>query len=499
MWAKLGLPCVMISCCGLLATAAAQQSGPEQAVHWQTNLNSARQQAMQSNRLVLIHFWSENCPPCVQMERDIFARPDAAAALEANYVPVKINVLSSPFTSKQWGVGSTPSEIILRPDGQVIERLSGGATVEQYLGKLNQIAVAVRNPRPSAPLVQIPGGPAPGAVGPDPSAAVADRRAAVTPFINPPFMGRVGDLRPQAPLGDGRMQSPPGVALQGPPPAVDPRTMANDPPDGAAARQPITMPGQPRIGDPFTPANPQRPSVPSPAGVDRRVADMAPGGPAVDPAVQPWSANRTSNAFPAEPGNSSAVATASAVSADRKLQEQLGLSERKLERPGATADRAAATAPPPGSPPMALDGYCAVTVTEKERWVKGDPRWGVIHRGRTYLFVGPEEAARFYDDPDHYAPMYSGYDVVAEADSGQKLPGRREYGAWYEGRMYLFATEANYKKFDQNAGYYAKLATQAVSGNAHRPSSSTPPAGDMGANLGPGASAPRDTAGLRLR
>ena len=52
-------------------------------------------------------------------------------------------------------------------------------------------------------------------------------------------------------------------------------------------------------------------------------------------------------------------------------------------------------------PSLVLEGYCPVTLTEKQQWVLGDHRWGATHRGSMYLFLGPEEQRRFLADPDH--------------------------------------------------------------------------------------------------
>jgi protein disulfide-isomerase len=122
----------------------------------------------------------------------------------------------------------------------------------------------------------------------------------------------------------------------------------------------------------------------------------------------------------------------------------------------------------PANPPLGLDGYCPVVLSEKERWVRGDPRYGVIHRGKTYLFAGPEEAKRFFADPDRYAPVLSGIDVVVAVDENRQVPGKREYGAWYDGRMYLFSSEASFRKFDQDPGRYSAAATQVAQASSRR-------------------------------
>ncbi len=82
----------------------------------------------------------------------------------------------------------------------------------------------------------------------------------------------------------------------------------------------------------------------------------------------------------------------------------------KLVQPAPPARPSAFVAPaPPGaepgpnSAPLALDGFCPVTLAEKHQWARGNRRFGVIHRGRTYLFAGPDEQRRFMADPDRYA------------------------------------------------------------------------------------------------
>jgi YHS domain-containing protein len=77
----------------------------------------------------------------------------------------------------------------------------------------------------------------------------------------------------------------------------------------------------------------------------------------------------------------------------------------------------------------------------------GDLRWGLLHRGRTYLFAGPEQRDRFDADPDRYAPVASGNDVVLLVERGERTLGRREHGAWFGDRVYLFSGQATYLKF----------------------------------------------------
>jgi YHS domain-containing protein len=135
----------------------------------------------------------------------------------------------------------------------------------------------------------------------------------------------------------------------------------------------------------------------------------------------------------------------------------------------------AATAPPtaqalaqqqlvPASqaPPVALEGYCPVTLLESRQWQKANTEFGAIHRGRTYLFRSAAEQTKFLADPDRYSPVLSGLDAVAFAQRGEKVEGKRSYGLTYNKQIYLFADEASLKAFEASPQVFAGAAHQAM-------------------------------------
>ena len=82
------------------------------------------------------------CTACHHLENDIRNQPGAAAALEANFVPVKINFDYYPNTAKQYGVTRLPTTVILAPNaqGEVLAVIPEYMPVDQYLSKLNKVA-----------------------------------------------------------------------------------------------------------------------------------------------------------------------------------------------------------------------------------------------------------------------------------------------------------------------------------------------------------------------
>jgi YHS domain-containing protein len=117
---------------------------------------------------------------------------------------------------------------------------------------------------------------------------------------------------------------------------------------------------------------------------------------------------------------------------------------------------------PPEQTPLALDGFCPVQLVERATWTPGNKAWGARHRGRIYLFAGPEEQRRFLADPDRFAPVNSGNDLVLTVEKNRAVPGTREHGVYFGGRVYLFADETSLQKFGSNPNFYAQQAVQAM-------------------------------------
>jgi protein disulfide-isomerase len=136
--------------------------------------------------------------------------------------------------------------------------------------------------------------------------------------------------------------------------------------------------------------------------------------------------------------------------------------------PGGTVSSSSGMVPPvPPSvpsfePPLGLDGFCPVTLNDKKDWVRGDKRWGAIHRGRTYLFASREAFTRFWEHPDQYSPVLAGLDPVMAIDQGQSMSGHRRHGVFYGGRVYLFASETSLQHFSKNPARYADGVRQAM-------------------------------------
>jgi YHS domain-containing protein len=265
-------------------------------------------------------------------------------------------------------------------------------------------------------------------------------------------------------------------------PAADTATLAGTPPDWAATRAPEaatftnTADSAPAARQAIEPY----PGAPAPwlAGQPAAPAaapGLAPGGPAsgsVTAAATP----------PSDAPESSAVASDLTAPPQKKTAWSAFVSAftkpfspalpptapptMPPARPATpVADAVTAAVTPPalpepvtpdrhGSMPLGLEGYCPVTLADRGVWTEGRAQWGVRHRGRTYLFAGPEQQQAFLATPDRYAPALSGDDPVVVVDQRRSTPGRRAYGVTYQSRMYLFSSPETRAQFAANPERY---------------------------------------------
>ncbi len=68
----------------------------------------------------------------------------------------------------------------------------------------------------------------------------------------------------------------------------------------------------------------------------------------------------------------------------------------------------------------------------------------------------------FLADPDRYSPMLSGYDPVRYIERGEKVPGLRKHGMWFNGKMYLFADELSLDRFWGSPEYFSQKSHESM-------------------------------------
>jgi len=124
---------------GVLAVGAiylySQRPAGPSAVDWRKDYERGMAEAQQSGQRVLLAFKARWCPPCKQMDRDVFTQKAAANAL-ADFVPIQIDVDDERRIADRFDVTELPTFIVLTSEGKPLTHQTGGMVLEEFVAFL---------------------------------------------------------------------------------------------------------------------------------------------------------------------------------------------------------------------------------------------------------------------------------------------------------------------------------------------------------------------------
>jgi YHS domain-containing protein/thiol-disulfide isomerase/thioredoxin len=427
----------------LAAPAAAEHAG----VRWQQDIETAKATAKQTGRLVLVHFWTPSCAPCLMLEQNVFNQPGIAGAIEAQFVPVKLNANENSATATGFGITRVPTDVILTPDGQVVGKLISPPTPAAYIAEMSQVAnqfatkggqafakAAAAAPVPSQlnsayANLQVAPDTMPAATAPS-SVSTSDRYA----MASTASPGLVGSNS----FSPGALQSvQAGTFAPWSSPSQSPTTAAPAATTAATPSPSLTPVVPAPVFNPYLPAGQTGMSAQPATSPGQMANPHVGGGQTAPPVIAPTTVAQASTQSPVQ--NAATVGGA--------VMQSSAPDPRAL---------------PPNAPPLGFDGYCPVSMRQHWKWVPGDPRYGVVHAGRTYWFAGPNEQQQFLADPHRFSPALSGMDPVMAVDHRQQVPGKREHSIDYDNLIYMFSSEATLQQFAATPERYATSVRQAM-------------------------------------
>ncbi len=105
---------------------------------------------------------------------------------------------------------------------------------------------------------------------------------------------------------------------------------------------------------------------------------------------------------------------------------------------------------------IGLDRYSPVSLYNSRSWLRGRSEFSVEHKGVTYYLASPTEQAEFRDNPGKFAPQLLGCDPVVLWQTDRAVPGSTEFGAYFDGELFLFASLETRKQFKKNPFRYTR-------------------------------------------
>jgi len=97
---------------------------PPSPIAWRSDYAAALDEARRTDRRVLVDFTANWCPSCITMKHEVWPDADIAAAVEAEYVPLRIDVDRQPDVAARYEVSGIPDVLVLDSDGTLLRRAS---------------------------------------------------------------------------------------------------------------------------------------------------------------------------------------------------------------------------------------------------------------------------------------------------------------------------------------------------------------------------------------
>jgi YHS domain-containing protein len=107
--------------------------------------------------------------------------------------------------------------------------------------------------------------------------------------------------------------------------------------------------------------------------------------------------------------------------------------------------------------PVALGGYCVVSLRDQRQWQPGVETWSVVFDGLRYQFPTARERDIFAAAPQSYAPMLRGDCPVTFAESGKRIRGKLDYGMLHGSRLVFFANEDDRRYFMEDPARFTAV------------------------------------------
>lgn len=104
-----------------------------------------------------------------------------------------------------------------------------------------------------------------------------------------------------------------------------------------------------------------------------------------------------------------------------------------------------------------MDGFCPVYLRQKGSLKLGIDQYETVYQGIRYQFVSEANRQQFLKDPAKYAPQDLGCDPVILTKEHRALAGNIRLRLWFDGRLYLFSSDASQVEFRTRPLRYSQI------------------------------------------
>jgi YHS domain-containing protein/thioredoxin-related protein len=109
---------------------------------------------------------------------------------------------------------------------------------------------------------------------------------------------------------------------------------------------------------------------------------------------------------------------------------------------------------------VGLGGFSPVALSDNRKWQRGQEEFVVSFQEVEYFLQSAAEVTRFEAKPEQFVPHLHGCDPVELHRHKLARAGAIEFGSFYKGEMFFFASIANREQFQNNPAWFLRSEQQ---------------------------------------
>lgn len=124
--------CLAFGLLACLILASVSSAEEPRKINWREDLGQAQAEAKSRDLLLWIQFTGPWCINCRRMDRATFIHPGVTTRSREQFVPLKLRSDEHEALAVSLGLTSLPSTVIVRPNGEVVEKYEGYIEPETF-------------------------------------------------------------------------------------------------------------------------------------------------------------------------------------------------------------------------------------------------------------------------------------------------------------------------------------------------------------------------------
>lgn len=116
------------------------------AINWRSDYNSARKEAIESGKPMLVEIGTENCFYCKKMQATTLQDAAIVELMNSRFIPLKVDANAEPALVQALRIQMYPTTVLAGPDGKIHGFLQGYVTADQLKDHAERAVLAVTTP-----------------------------------------------------------------------------------------------------------------------------------------------------------------------------------------------------------------------------------------------------------------------------------------------------------------------------------------------------------------